>query len=472
MSKEQNKKIVFDEFGDSYTITSVVGSGGQGTVWKVNGDSRIVVKTLTDSETRQIICDEETYDVYSKKIRSLIALSVLEDIQNVSVPIAMLKRPMCGYVMRFMEGMEQISRQRTNEKNYISKAETNPSLKKKYKVMRNIADTVRKLHNSGLVYCDFSANNVFLSKGASDYEAWLIDPDNLSYASKNKNCIFTMGYGAPEVYAGHRNTIYSDMFSVAVVWFEYLTGSKPFTRKEVVDTEIEEDDFVSLSALENPVENNEVYMYEDESAEKNGSPAEHVFTDKVYELFMRTFSKSGRENPHSRPSANEWYAAFNDAIDEISKCSNNHYHLSKYCIWCKEEECKKEDENKYFSIDIEAIPCFGERIDDDWCNNDITSEYQPYAHKKTILYVERTNNKKESKDKEFQNLPIFNGFFDGSENLEALVSYDENTIKLKFCDKYGKPAYKLTWDYKNNNKQTFHTSGLKRNYIISFCWGE
>ena len=103
---ELDNRIVVDEYGDSYTLTDVVGSGGQGTVWKVNGDSRIVVKTLTDSETGEIVCNEEVYEGYSKKIRSLIALSVLEDIQNISVPCDMQKKPMCGYVMRFMEGME------------------------------------------------------------------------------------------------------------------------------------------------------------------------------------------------------------------------------------------------------------------------------------------------------------------------------------------------------------------------------
>ena len=141
MSNGQTRRVVVDENGDSYTLIDVVGSGGQGTVWKVNGDSRIVVKTLTDSDTGDIVCDEEVYDGYAKKIRSLIALSVLEDIQNISVPITMLKKPMCGYVMRFMEGMEQLGRQKAREKSYISKVGLNSSLKKKYKVMRNVVDT-------------------------------------------------------------------------------------------------------------------------------------------------------------------------------------------------------------------------------------------------------------------------------------------------------------------------------------------
>lgn len=471
MPNEQGSRIVTDEFGESYTLVDVIGSGGQGTVWEVNDDSSIVVKTLTDGETGDIVCDEETYDAYSKKIKSLIALSILEDIQNISVPIAMLERPMCGYVMLFMKGMEQISRHRPkNENNCISKAGSNASLKKKYKVMRNIADTVRKLHNSGLIYGDFSANNVFVSKDCDDYEAWLIDADNLTYAQKNKNCISTFGYGAPEVYAGHRNTIYSDIFSVAVVWFEYLTGSKPYIHKAPDGTENDEDSFVSFSAPETPEENNEVYMYEEDGLEKNGIPAEYVFTDRIYELFMKTFSKSGRENPYSRPSANEWYEAFNDAIDEITKCSNKHYHLSEKCLWCAEEECE-DDKNKYFSVEIEAIPDFGERIDDDWCNKEIVSCYQPYAHKKINLYVEQTNSKNQAKDKEFQNISIFKEIFENVENLRAQISFDEKNVKFELC-KGRAVEYKVTWDYNAHREQTFYISGLKRNYIISFCWGK
>lgn len=473
MSNGQTRRVVVDENGDSYTLIDVVGSGGQGTVWKVNGDSRIVVKTLTDSDTGDIVCDEEVYDGYAKKIRSLIALSVLEDIQNISVPITMLKKPMCGYVMRFMEGMEQLGRQKAREKSYISKVGLNSSLKKKYKVMRNVVDTVRKIHNSGLVYCDFSANNVFLSKGESDYEAWLIDPDNLTYASKNKNCIFTMGYGAPEIYEGHKNTIYSDMYSVAVVLFEYLTGSKPFIRKENLDAQAEEDEFVSLSALENPVDNSEVYMYEDSSVEKSGVPAEYVFTDEIYDLFMRTFGKTGRENPSSRPSANDWYEAINDALDLITLCSNNHYHLSNKCVWCSEEGCKEDDGNKYFSISIEAIPNYEERIDEDWCNNDIVSCYYPYNNKKCVIYVEKSVNKQANeKYKEFQNIPVFNGFFDNVENYDALVSYDEKNVRLRICDDKGNQVHKVIWNYHSEKVQVIRIAGIERNYIISFCWGE
>ena len=40
MSNGQTRRVVVDENGDSYTLIDVVGSGGQGTVWKVNGDWR------------------------------------------------------------------------------------------------------------------------------------------------------------------------------------------------------------------------------------------------------------------------------------------------------------------------------------------------------------------------------------------------------------------------------------------------
>lgn len=468
---ELDNIIVVDEYGDSYTLTDVVGSGGQGTVWKVNGDSRIVVKTLTDSETGEIVCDEEVYNEYSKKIRSLIALSVLEDIQNISVPIAMLKKPMCGYVMRFMEGMEQLSRQKTNKYNNISKKDKNSSIKKKYKVMRNIADTVRKLHNSGLVYCDFSANNIFVSKGVNDYEAWLIDPDNLTYSNKNKGCIYTIGYGAPEVYKGYRNTIYTDIYSAAVVWFEYLVGSKPFNHVEPVEDSADEDDFVSFSSIEYQTDD-EVYMYESDDLEKVGIPAEYVFTEKVYNLFWRTFSKEGRENPFSRPTANEWYEAFDEALDEITRCSNNHYHLSDQCMWCYEDDCEKEDINNYYSIVFEGIPDFNERIDENWEENEPSAPYQAYETRKVILYIDRIINKNQIKAMEVRDLEILNNFFSHSDELKCRISSDENKVKLKLCDKYGKPIYKLVWEYKKDKKKTFYTSGLKRNYIISFSWGE
>lgn len=63
------------------------------------------------------------------------------------------------------------------------------------------AAILSELHANGLVYCDVSPNNVFVSKHAKD--VWLIDADNLRYEKlKGGYSVYSPHYGAPEIVQG------------------------------------------------------------------------------------------------------------------------------------------------------------------------------------------------------------------------------------------------------------------------------
>lgn len=394
--------IVVGESGRRYALGKKIGAGGQGTVWRVASDRYCVVKTLMEPDTEvsapeeddaihgyeqsRIVRDEVRYEKFTRKVNSLIALGVLTDIQRVALPEEVLKRPYCGYTMRLMDGLESISKQmKHTDESAISHYGKNSSLKKKLLVLRCLADIVRKLHRQGLVYCDLSANNVFVSQNPNDHEVWLIDSDNLVYSNMSRKCIGTPNYQAPEIYMQESACSYnSDMYSFALIAFEYLTGARPFSNDNIShdkgwDEVDVTDDWLDVGL--DPIESGDVdYGYEF-GDDYLGVPLNFVANEKMRKLFYRTFCESGRKNPQTRPSANEWYEALDEACGSICICPKEHAFIGPDCAWCS---AKKQDNPEMKIYVLKTSTPIGEE-DLDW-ENTPPPKIQEYKYKEQYLY--------------------------------------------------------------------------------------
>ncbi len=347
--------ILEGENGNRYAVGEKIGEGGQGAVWAVASDRYCVIKTLmntdaaSDGDRGRIVYDEARYEKFARKIKSLIALGVLSDIHRVALPEEVLKKPCCGYVMRLMDGLESIKKQMKHSDEYaISHSGKNSSLKKKLSVLKCLADIVRKLHTQGLVYCDLSPENVFISHNPNDHEVWLIDSDNLVYANSSKKCIGTPNYRAPEIYRNESACSFnSDMYSFALVAFEYLTAARPFSDENLSD-EGGWDEVSDWGAGEvDAIENGDVdYGYEYGSVYM-GVPLSFVATEKMQKLFYRTFCAAGRSKPQTRPTANEWYEALDEACNLVCVCPRGHDFLGPDCAWCKMNKQNNSDMKIY-----------------------------------------------------------------------------------------------------------------------------
>lgn len=394
--------LLFDENGNRYNIKEKIGEGGQGAVWNVANNDSIVIKTKIlpqfesdsgpENNENFILCDEVMYDKYAKKIKKIMAMVNLARIDNIAAPITMLKKPQCGYVMRFMSDMECIKNQmRFTDNNCISYVNSNHSIEKKMKVLMKLSKILVDLNKSGLVYCDMSPGNVFVSKSPESHEVWLIDLDNLHYHGESRTVIGTPNYRAPEIadQTAKQNTFQSDIYSFALIAFEYLTGTSPFDGTYM---ETNEDDFSAWDECEEEWGED---SYTDESAAENGNvpyiyenkgndfirviPKEFVFTPAIEKLFFRTFSEQGRKNPHSRPTAGEWYEAFEEACDLIGLCSNGHVHIGTTCKWC--EMMRMENKNTYFSISVESCP---EDSAEQWDSTEVPAIHEYVDYNKVI----------------------------------------------------------------------------------------
>ena len=335
--------FVKDENGNIYHIAKKLDAGGQGCVFTVHDNDSIVIKALVNNdEDLDIIEDETKYEIYKNKMRKIIAVGEFE---NVAIPYVMLEKPLCGYIMLFMNGLHGLNnviqpyiyKNRMTNEIYIdnpSKADKTlaktkdefdfsynyqGTLIKRLKCLANIAKVFAQFEDKAVVYCDVSPKNVFISKARESYEAWLIDLDNLSYSNDVKEAIGTKGYMAPEVAKGMLNSIYSDRYSFALLAYKFLLMKDPFVGKAQDNFDSWENEGSDEDAFELAKEQGEIaFIWEtddDSNRSDTGLNQYDFFNDELIVLFEKTFNKIGRKNPTKRPSMWEWHDALVDASE-------------------------------------------------------------------------------------------------------------------------------------------------------------
>ena len=345
--------IVSDEYGNKYTLTEQIGEGGQGAVFRVNhaAGRNLAIKIKKNASGDDILQDVKAYTQMSRMVRRVMAMPELD---RLAVPIAMLEKPFCGYVMRFMDQLVPISNymvpQSTQGKDLLEEyfgIETG-GLKKRVLMLQSLAELLGNLHQNGIVYGDLSPGNVFISKDKEEFQAWLIDVDNLHYENEGNYCIGTPRYMAPEVFDGHLNTVQSDCYSFALLAFECLALSKPFSGT-IINKEPDEDFGVCPEDMMDA--GNVSYIYEgDPENEPLPGFQKHIndiSSIELQNLFMRTFSYTGRHSPSSRPTMAEWLRAFRSAVRSLVQCKNKHWHFGNTCLLCSQSGITQDTEPCY-----------------------------------------------------------------------------------------------------------------------------
>ncbi len=333
--------FVYDERGNRYVLSEVLGQGGQGVVYRVNrGVGRgLAVKVLIDPSTGGVLQDEAAYRSYLRKLDRILALP---ETPNLAMPLAPLQKPFCGYIMRLMEGMEEFMHHLipVNRRDLEESMCAGGGLQKRLAVLRNLAVVLNALHNRGILYGDLSPGNVFISTKSSEAEVWLIDVDNLAYENDSFRNFGTPSYRAPEVARGAPDTILSDRYSFALLAYEYLTFSKPF-EGTMMDADAGEEDFGD--SIYERVERGEVpYVHEPgtDNRARNGLSRrmDLVMTPEVEALFLQTFGEKGRRDPRTRPSMRKWKDVLENACGKLVQCEKGHWYLGGSCPWCTEED--------------------------------------------------------------------------------------------------------------------------------------
>lgn len=351
--------IVYDIDGNEYEINvnKPIGQGGQGAVFKVVGNNKIVLKCQwrVQSENIDII-----YSKYSEKINEIIALTLPE---GIAVPEVVLNKPQCGYVMRFMEDMVPIEELFMPQNDFRAwYLDVTGGYERRLKIALKLAMILGQLHNRGLVYSDLSPGNVFVSKNVKNHEVWLIDADNIHYQNDNMTRVCTNLYNAPELLNDSiicecrgKNSIKADVYSFAILVYQLLTATHPFLGKLDYDSDLEdwENDVrerISLGLV--PWINDETDV---SNSSDRGLPFS-IMDVGLRNLFIQTF-ESGRLCPEKRPTINQWIRCLQESIDNNKIMrdieADSYYKVQAYNVYLIDIDGKLE--KVYKADDSETI---------------------------------------------------------------------------------------------------------------------
>jgi DNA-binding helix-hairpin-helix protein with protein kinase domain len=351
-------KMYTDEnFRQHFTVKELA-RGGQGVLFRTE-DPDIVVKLELNRITGEPIEDKDgTNNEKYKNLRRL-PIPPNENI-NITWPIAVL-RDKTGYVMRLLndmisfekafnlDGAEPIKNEWLDglSENYPEMAEkfgqyiATGGVKRRMTAYLKAACCLSKLHALGLVYCDISPNNMFVSSAIGSSNVWLIDADNINFQKVTlSDGYYTPGYGAPEVPMQNGGcTFYSDCFALLVSLFWQVTENHPF-KGAMMDGE-ESDDFEDDN--EAKAYGGEFPWIGDANDESNASNAELVphslvFGRDMLDLFQAMFTDSGRRIRETRPSMFQITDRLAHAIDETIRCQgcemDYNFFEKDTCPWC------------------------------------------------------------------------------------------------------------------------------------------
>ena len=211
---------ILDLNENEHVVRNFIAGGGQGEIYSTK-DPSIALKINKKNDNNELF-------------ETLLRLPIPKNI-NITLPIAILKEK-SGYIMFFLEKMipfeKVFGRNLLPQKGDVINSwlksldtEENGVLFNDFynfqktggKAKRLLAYLksgiiMAKLHTNGLVYCDFSTNNVFISENIEYNNVYFIDADNLNFQEyTKKQGYYTPWFAAPEVVNGRGCTYYSDV---------------------------------------------------------------------------------------------------------------------------------------------------------------------------------------------------------------------------------------------------------------------
>ena len=324
---------VYASNGSKYRLTQEIGSGAEGSVWTLDGETNLVAKLYQR-------------ELPSHQIQKLEAMCQLKSERFLSIaawPLALLRETSLGKPRGLL--MRKITNCSSVHQLYglKSRLKTFPEAQFPFLiyVATNIARSFAVVHEAGQVIGDVNHSNLLVAQNAT---VVLIDCDSFQFAQGN--AVFTCPVGVPEFtppelqglsFASQRRTPEHDAFGLSVLIFYLLfLGRHPFMgsfdpqRNEIrmLDEAIREYRFPFALPDNSPEARLPGYV-----------PRLGDFPQIVGDLFKRSFTRGAATL--GRPCAKEWVAALTTLSNSLTRCSangNHHYFTgAKQCPWCRAE---------------------------------------------------------------------------------------------------------------------------------------
>jgi len=206
-----------------YQIQGVLGKGAMGLVYDgldPNLNRRVAIKTILtrklDAEAARMIAVR-----FEREVRAVARLNHRNIVQVYDFGT---EGDLAYIVMEHIQGKEL--------KDYFD-ANERFELKKAFGLMIELLDALDFAHEAGIVHRDIKPGNVMIDAGGhaklTDFGvARVAEPGNAAEATRMGAMVGTPSYMSPEQVQGQKVDGRSDIFSAGIIFYQFLTGQKPF----------------------------------------------------------------------------------------------------------------------------------------------------------------------------------------------------------------------------------------------------
>jgi serine/threonine protein kinase len=215
---------------ERYRLERKLGEGAMGSVWKAEHlmlGSKVAIKLLDESIAAHSIA-------LARFMREARAAASLKSVHVVQIHDYGVDRKMPYIAMEFLEGETLSDRLRRSER--LSPSET-------ALILTHVARGIGKAHETGVIHRDLKPDNIFLLKEDDEQYAKVLDfgvakagegvfAATLTSAGK---LLGTPAYMSAEQAAGRPVDHRTDIWALAVIAFECLTGELPFVGDDLPD---------------------------------------------------------------------------------------------------------------------------------------------------------------------------------------------------------------------------------------------
>jgi serine/threonine-protein kinase len=209
--------------GDRYRIEGKLGAGGMGTVWLAQDlslDRRCAIKIVDPDKAR-------SQEVRTRFQREAQAAAQLRCDNVVEIFDHGEYRGLPFIVMELLEGEDLFIR--LFQKTKLGAEET-------YRIVVQVARALARAHAAGIVHRDIKPENIFLVPGDEQETAKVLDFGIAKHQryelhdrkTKDGTLLGTPYYMSPEQIRGEQVDWRADLWSLAVIAFQCLTGKPPF----------------------------------------------------------------------------------------------------------------------------------------------------------------------------------------------------------------------------------------------------
>jgi len=234
-----------------FEIIEEIGAGGMGLVYKgrdpkINRMVALKVVRPTFGATKLSEAQKEAADRFYVEAQAAGQLSHPNIVTIYDVGEEETKSGAMVYIaMEFLEGKEL---------EWHIRNDTYDTLEKKIGIVRQMAEGLHYAHQRNVIHRDVKPANIIVTGGdipkITDFGLARLADSSLTMSG---TVLGTPNYMAPEQVKGDKVDARSDLFSLTVVFYEMLTGQKPFGAESITSViyKVVNDDPVSPSELAN-----------------------------------------------------------------------------------------------------------------------------------------------------------------------------------------------------------------------------